>query len=200
MIRTLIFDLCGVIIPLNCERRYAMFEPYSPYDSNEISRRISESGLVDGLDTGTLAARDFAAGISEVLNLNGVGFDEFCRIWCGVFEPPVTLVPEEFLESLHRERRTVLLSNSNPIHFPYIEEHYPLVRHFDACVLSFRVGDTKPSAEMYAEAVIQAQCAPDECFFVDDLEKNVTAARREGIRAAQFRNYEQIRAELDRLS
>lgn len=198
MIKTLIFDLCGVIVPLDYDRRYAMFEPHSPCPADEIPRLISESGLVDELDTGKLAPREFADGIAEVLRLDGIGFDDFCRIWDGVFQPPETLVPEDFLETLRRKHRMVLLSNTNPIHFPYIRNHYPLVRHFDAYVLSYEVGATKPSEKMYKEALAQAACRPEECLFIDDLKKNVEAAEQEGISAVQFHNYEQIKSELER--
>lgn len=199
MIKTLIFDLCGVIVPLDYERRYAMFAPHSPYPAEEIPRRIAESGLVTSVDTGALTPREFAARIAEVLKLNGMGFDEFCHIWDGVFQPPETLVPEEFLVSLREKYHMVLLSNTNPIHFSYIREHYALVRHFDEYVLSYEVGATKPSSKMYEEALVRAACRPEECLFIDDLQKNVDAARHHGIQATQFLNYEQIRGELERL-
>jgi FMN phosphatase YigB (HAD superfamily) len=199
MIKALIFDLCGVIVPLDYERRYAMFVPHSPYSAEEIPQRIGESGLIESVDTGKLTPQEFAKGIAEVLKLNGMGFDEFCHIWDGVFQPPETLLPEEFLVSLREKCKMVLLSNTNPIHFSYIREHYALVRHFDDYVLSYQVGARKPAAKMYEEAVARAGCRPEECLFIDDLQKNVEAARQQGIRATQFQSYEQIQGEIEQL-
>ena len=197
--KALIFDLCGVIVPLDYGRRYAMFEELSPFSAEEVSQRIEASGLVRGLDTGRLEPESFARRMAALLEIGNVGFEEFCRIWDSVFEPPDTLLPGEFLESLRGRRRMVLLSNTNPIHFPYIEEHYPPVRHFDEYVLSYQVGATKPSPEMYQEAVARAQCPAEECLFIDDLEANVDAARREGIPSVQFSSYDQLRRELAEL-
>lgn len=194
--KALIFDLCGVIVPLDYERRYAMFEELSPLAAEEIPQRIEASGLVRGLDTGRLDPVSFARRMSEVLEIGDLSFEEFCRVWDSVFEPPETLLPGEFLESLRDRFRMVMLSNTNPIHFPYIEEHYPPVRHFDEYVLSYQVGATKPSAEMYQEAVARAQRPAEECLFIDDLAGNVAAARREGIPSVQFTSYDQLRDEL----
>jgi putative hydrolase of the HAD superfamily len=54
----------------------------------------------------------------------------------------------------------------------------------------------KPSPDIYAEAVRQAQCRPEECFFTDDMPGYVEAARAAGIDAVQFENSEQLQREL----
>ena len=75
-------------------------------------------------------------------------------------------------------------------------ESYPLLRHFDHLVLSYKVGALKPSPTIYAEALSHARCAPEECFFTDDIAAYVEGARSAGIDAVQFESREQIEREL----
>lgn len=84
--------------------------------------------------------------------------------------------------------RTVLLSNTNDIHWRYIEQRYPFLRDFDATVLSFREGTAKPEQVIYEAALRAADCAPKECLFIDDLEENVVAARKLGMNAVVYGN------------
>jgi HAD superfamily hydrolase (TIGR01509 family) len=54
----------------------------------------------------------------------------------------------------------------------------------------------KPSPEIYQEAVRSAGCSPAECFFTDDKQENVDAARRAGIDAIRFEGRLEIERQL----
>lgn len=190
MTKTVIFDLGGVIVPLDFARAYRAIEGRSPYPAHEIPVRIAATGLVPELERGRIDPEEFAGRIAKTLGLR-VGYEEFCELWSAIF-PPRTLIPERLLEGLGRRHRLVLLSNTNAIHFSYIRRNYPLLEHFDDFVLSYEVGAMKPAREIYREAIARAGCAPAECFFTDDVADNVEAARREGIDAEQFVGYEQL--------
>lgn len=194
MIKTVIFDLGGVIVPLDFRRGYAALEGLSPYRADEIPARIAATGLVPRLERGLIEPREFASRIAQALELT-VNYEEFCRLWSAIF-PPHTLIPESLLESLRGRHRLLLLSNTNAIHFPFIRQNYPLLRHFEDFILSYQVGAMKPAPEIYRAAIDRSGCAPEECFFIDDVPENVDAARREGLDAARFVSYEQLRDEL----
>jgi len=194
MIKTVIFDLGGVIVPLDFARAYKAIEGRSPYPAGEIPARIASTGLVPQLETGRIDPKEFAERISRALGLH-VGYEEFCELWSAIF-PPRTLIPESLLAGLRRRHRLLLLSNTNAIHFAHIRRNYPLLEHFDDFVLSYEVGAMKPAREIYREAVARSGCRPEECFFTDDVADNVEAARREGIDAAQFHDCEQLQREL----
>ncbi|WP_026909986.1 HAD family hydrolase [Patulibacter minatonensis] len=74
---------------------------------------------------------------------------------------------------------TVLLSNSFGMH---CYDDYDLDGLFDHVVLSGHVGVRKPSGAIYRLALERAGVAADRAVFVDDLEQNVVAADRAGIR------------------
>jgi FMN phosphatase YigB (HAD superfamily) len=56
----------------------------------------------------------------------------------------------------------------------------------------------KPDERIFAAAVANAQCEPGECFFTDDIELYIEAARRHGIDAEQFSSEETLRQQLRR--
>ena len=77
-----------------------------------------------------------------------------------------------------------------------LRERYPQLRHFDALVLSYKVGAMKPHPEIYRAAIEQAGCAPEECFYSDDIAEYVEAGRRMGMDAVQFQSVAQLQQEL----
>jgi putative hydrolase of the HAD superfamily len=100
------------------------------------------------------------------------------------------------LVSLRSRYRLVLLSNTNALHIRMLRATYPHLQHFHAQVLSHEVKAMKPSPRIYAAAVEQARCRPEECFFTDDVAAYVEGAREYGIDAVQFQNLEQLQKEL----
>ncbi len=196
MIRTVIFDLGGVIVPFDFRRAYQAMAGLCPYAAEEIPRRIAATDLVRGLESGRLKPEEFVERLCELLDLR-MSYAEFCRLWSSIFLPE-TLIPESLLEALARRYRLLLLSNTNAIHFEMIREHYPLLAHFHHAVLSYEVGALKPAPEIYRDALAHAGCTPGECFYTDDVAAYVEGARREGIDAVQFESLAQLEHELRR--
>jgi glucose-1-phosphatase len=193
-IRTLIFDLGQVIIPFDWKRGYAALAEFSPYPPEEIRSRIKETGLFNTFERGLVEPRDLAQRLSAVLEMK-VPFEKFRELWSGIFLPE-TVLPDEMLAGLHAHYRLLLLSNTDAIHYSWVAEKYPILRHFDHCVLSFELGLRKPEPGIYQEAIRQARCAPSEIFFTDDIAENVEGARLAGIDAVQFQSLAQLQGDL----
>lgn len=190
MIHSIIFDLGRVLIPFDFDRAYARMTARCGLTTEQIRERLRAAGIVPEYESGRIESRDFVAQVGKLLDIS-LGYDEFCEIWSYIFLPE-TLVPESFIQSLHRRYRLVLLSNTNDIHYTMLEQRYPILGHFDAYTLSHKVGAMKPEPEIYADAVGKAQCAPGECFFTDDMPEYVEGARRFGIDAVRFEGYERL--------
>jgi FMN phosphatase YigB (HAD superfamily) len=191
--KTLIFDLGRVLVHFDFTRGYQALEGLCPYPAIEIPKRIATSQLMQGLETGVIAPRDFYAQFSDLLELR-IDYDRFCGIWTSIFTHE--LLPESLLESLAKRYRLVLLSNTNPIHFEMIRGAYPHLRHFHELVLSYEVGALKPDAAIYRAALTKAGCEARECFYTDDIPEFVEGGRRAGMDAMQFESREQLEGEL----
>jgi len=194
MIKAVILDLGGVVVPLDFQLGYATFSNLTPYSSGEIERRILATGLIDELETGRVEPEEFARLMSAALDLD-IPFSQFSELWGSIFLPD-TLISEELLVKIGRRNKLLLLSNTNAIHFDFIQRNYPLMERFDDFVLSHEVGVMKPGAEIYRVAIERAGCLPEECFFTDDRQENVTGALREGIESCRFTTQERLVAEL----
>jgi putative hydrolase of the HAD superfamily len=94
--------------------------------------------------------------------------------------------------------RLVLLSNTDSLHFEYIREAFPEIFIFDEYVLSYETGSLKPETEIYNNALKQAGISPEEAVFIDDLEENVKAADRLGMKGILYRKGMDLRLELSR--
>ena len=66
--------------------------------------------------------------------------------------------------------------------------------HMDGGVFSCYVNLIKPDPAIYRCLLEMYGLKAEECLFIDDREDNVVAARKLGIQAERFENYEQARA------
>lgn len=194
--RALIFDLGGVILALDFQRAYRRMSELCGIAAQDLPRHIGATGLVPKFECGQIGTEEFVEQLSSSFQ-GKVSREQFVEIWDCIFEP-YTLIPESLFASLKPHYRLVLLSNTNALHFEMIERRYPMLRHFDAQVLSFRVGASKPDARIYAAAIAAAGCEPAQCFFVDDSPAYVEGARAAGIDAEQFTSLEALLETLGR--
>jgi FMN phosphatase YigB (HAD superfamily) len=194
VLKAIIFDLGNVVIPFDFKRAYARLEPLCKHPTDEIRSRLRATGLVQRFETGQVEERRFVEEFSAALDFE-ISYDDFCNLWSCIFLPE-PLIPEKMLQSLARRYPLLLLSNTNSIHIKMLRAKYPLLGHFRDAVLSHEVGAAKPSPKIYQEAVRRARCQPHECFFTDDIQLYVEAARELGIQAVQFQSAAQIEDEL----
>ena len=194
MIKTVLFDLGNVIIPVDFRRCHEALAQVCPHPPESVPKLIGKTGLPRRFEQGEITAEDFVAETCRLLDMQ-ISYEAFWEIWARIFHPE-PLIQESLLEGLRRRQRLLLLSNTNCVHFDLAQERYPLLRHFDGYVLSYKVGVMKPAPAIYHEAIAQAGCHAEECLFIDDLEVNVEAARKEGMQATQFFSSDQLLEDL----
>jgi epoxide hydrolase-like predicted phosphatase len=93
--------------------------------------------------------------------------------------------------------RTGLLSNSWGSRYGYPRQL--LAELFDDVVISAEVGMRKPEERIFALAAQRLGLPPAECLFIDDIERNIAAARALGFVAVLHREPALTRQELTRL-
>lgn len=106
-------------------------------------------------------------------------------IWNGIFdiEP---LLSEPLIESFAKEHKLLVLSDTNEMHFEFINCNIPILRHFDDLCLSYQTGFMKPEPKSFAAALDKVGCMAGECFFIDGKLGNVLGAQSFGMKASQF--------------
>jgi HAD superfamily hydrolase (TIGR01509 family) len=91
----------------------------------------------------------------------------------------------------------LVVSNTNVLHFEMLQREYPIFRHFDDYVLSYKVHAMKPVRPFYDAALSMAECEPGEGVFIDDLLENVEGARNAGFDGIQFHSFAQLTEEFE---
>jgi putative hydrolase of the HAD superfamily len=198
MIKTFIFDLGKVIVPFELDNALKILESVCDFSSLDVKEKIFASQEVLLFEKGEISPEAFFDFLKNLLNLR-MNFDEFASAWNSIFsfEP---IISESLIERLEAKYRLIVLSDTNKLHFEFIKQKFPILRHFSDFVVSYEVGFLKPSPEIFQVAVEKAECLPKECFFTDDREANVEGAKKLGINALQFISPDQFEQELKKLN
>ncbi len=95
----------------------------------------------------------------------------------------------ELIEALRPHYRVAILSNADASLEERIRDGTNIHHLFDTVVCSGVVGIAKPDHRVYRLAAERLGLPPEECVFIDDAERNVTAAREVGMAAVRYRVY-----------
>jgi putative hydrolase of the HAD superfamily len=95
--------------------------------------------------------------------------------------------------------RMALCTNNVREWEPLWRQVLPIEEVFDVVVDSAFVGSRKPESRIYRVTLERLGLPPQACVFVDDLEVNVRAAEKQGMRGVWFRDTEQAIAEIEGL-
>jgi putative hydrolase of the HAD superfamily len=79
-----------------------------------------------------------------------------------------------------------LASNQQRYRATYMAQTLTYDAVFDRSFYSYQLGFVKPDLRYFEAIMASLPFAPGEMLFIDDAEKNVAAARRAGLQAAQF--------------
>ena len=194
MVKALLFDLGRVLVNVDYDIGYSRMAALAGLTLEEVRDRLRDSRLAYAFESGLMPSSEFVSRVCELMGVSP-SFEEFAEIWYSVFhEGPI--IPEEFIAGLHERYRLVLLSNTNALHYEMLESRLPVLKHFDALTLSYKLGSQKPSPAIYRDAIVKAGCEPGECFYTDDIREYIDGASAAGIRAAQFRGFGRLKADL----
>ncbi len=155
--------------------------------------KVRSAALLADFDTGKISSQRFFEEVASSYRLK-LSFDEFVAIWNSGFRenPEVSLL----IHRLADRCRLFLLSNTNPLHFEYLESVCSVFKKMEALIVSYRVGFQKPALEIYRHALETAGLAPDRVWYVDDIPEFVAAAADLGIHSIQFQSASQLEGEL----
>ncbi len=101
-----------------------------------------------------------------------------------------------YFRALRPQYRTAILSNSFVGAREQEEERYGFTSMTDVAIYSHEEGVHKPDPRIYAITCERLGARPDEIVFLDDVERNVAAARAFGIHAILFCDNAQAIAEI----
>ena len=186
---TIVFDLGGVIINLNVPRCVGNFKRLMGEENVRNVLGIDDEGegvvsvsaatkqLMHDYEYGNISTDEFLHTLQEYC-YTGTTIEQIREAWLSMLDE----LPQErldFIASLRaRGYRTILLSNSNELHWQPIWEQYNLGSYFDAVFASQQLHMAKPNKEIFDHVVREAKVDSTHTIYVDDLEKNRAAGEK----------------------
>ncbi len=194
--RVLICDLGNVLMYFDRSRTYRSLAHYFDWDLSRVTAAIEGTDLRERYEKGELDDSSFCDELNDLFSgPRKLDFSLLSEFWGDMFWPNAEMLAT--LQKLKRDERVslVLLSNTNSLHFEYVNRHYPeVVELFDECVLSFKEGFAKPEVEIFERAMAAArnhrpEASAGELIFVDDSAEFAEIASRMGMRALAYRSH-----------
>lgn len=187
MIKTVIFDMGGVVITINNEEALRRFKALGLGNAEEMLDPYCQHGIFGDLEEGKLTVDEYQERLEKMVGKR-LTYDDIRHCWLGYVED----VPANKLVALLRLRqegyRVVLLSNTNPYMASWTDsddfsgDGHAIGKYFDTMYRSFEVKLMKPNDMFFRYVLSQEKILPDEALFIDDGPRNCAAASELGIR------------------
>ena len=199
LFNTIVFDLGGVIINLNVPRCVTNFKRLMGETNVRNILGIDDEGegvvavsaatkqLMHDYEYGNITTDEFLKSLQEYCYA-GTTIEQIREAWLSMLDE----LPQQRLDYIASLRKagykTVLLSNSNELHWEPIWVQYNLGSYFDYVFASQHLHMAKPNREIFEHVVRVADIDCAHTVYVDDLEKN----RRAGELFAGWQTVESI--------
>jgi glucose-1-phosphatase len=180
VIRTVVFDMDGVLCDYRIERRLALLASWSGRSPEAIHAAIWRSGFEAEAERGALSADDYLQGFGERL-----GYPLSAAQW--VEARKVAIEPDLAVLAVARQlsvARPVGMFTNNPwLLKRHIAEVFPAVPTLfgPRAVFSAELGRSKPDPDAFRRLATRLECAPDEILYFDDDVTYVAGAREAGL-------------------
>ncbi len=184
MLKTIFFDLGNVLVFFSHEKMFRQLAACTGLAVQTIKQMLFEERLQQDYETGRIDSlsiyEHFQKRAPKLFN-----FNQFITAASDIFTPNTDLWP--LVEQLKQIGiRLILLSNTSECHFNNVCAKYPVLDLFDDKILSFQLGFMKPDRRIFLKALSRAGCAPEECFYIDDIPEFIDAAKKVGLDAEVF--------------
>ena len=187
-VKTLIFDLGGVILDLSVAHTLDSFADLSKMPREKVhDLYLSAPGFLD-YEKGAIDDRTFRDFVRKTYAISAADQD-IDQAWNAMLRG----IPAQKLDLLTRlqsEFQVFLLSNTNAIHIQHInevilpggKENRTLDSYFHKAYYSHRMRKRKPDAEIFEQVIEENNLLPEQTLFLDDYAINIEGAKAVGIK------------------
>ncbi len=189
-IRTIVFDLGGVLIDYDLERCFNSFRALGFSNPEDSINPYKQSGMFLKLEDGTAEEGELYRYIDRQVG-HRIDPRRVDEAWCS-FLLDIPAYKLDMLLYLRRKGyQLFMLSNTNQIMFDWMRRETFTVQgltvedYFDRLFLSYEMKLVKPGAEIFREMASQGGIDPRETLLIDDGAANVATARSLGFHVYQ---------------
>lgn len=186
-IENIILDLGGVIINLNHELTWQAFQRHFPENYSDLLVKLKEEMLLERFETGHVSSDEFFDFFCT--SVKTIDKQNIIAAWnCMLLDIPKARIM--LIKELSKKYNLFLLSNTNEIHYNFIEDYYrsqyedvSFSSLFSKAYLSYQIGHRKPNREIFEEVIKDAKINPSTTLFMDDSLEHIQTAKAIGIKA-----------------
>ncbi len=186
-IKNIIFDLGNVLLNLDFDASINAFQKLGSDGEMLDHKNAYADPVFYQLEIGRISPEEFYARIRELLDNPGISDDQIKEAWSAM----ILDIPKERVNSLlaiNEKYKVYLYSNTNQVHVEKLlrefkNDHgieFPSL--FKHTYYSHEIHDRKPEVSSFEKVIQLSGVNPEETLFVDDLEKNITAAKTVGLK------------------
>ena len=186
-IKNIIFDLGNVLLNLDFEASIKAFHKLG-LGTNVLNKQQAYADPVFyELEMGKITPENFRKRVREILKNPDATDQQIDDAWSAmILDIPASRV--KLLKEISKNYNIYLFSNTNQIHIKklhpaFVEQHgieFPSL--FDKDFYSYKINARKPDLDSYLKVIDLAGIKPRETLFVDDLDKNIAAAQKVGLK------------------
>ncbi|WKV10759.1 HAD family hydrolase [Marivirga harenae] len=185
-IKTIIFDLGGVIINLYVEKTISAFSNLSGLSEKEVERAYLSAEIFRRYEKGLIADAEFLQSLRDEFSLTASD-DDIVIAWNAMLgEIPADRI--ESIKSLLQNHKCIVLSNTNAIHEQAFHkilsnsyQYHHLNELFHEVYFSHELNQRKPDLEIYENVLKQTETEANQVLFMDDGQANLDSASSLGI-------------------
>lgn len=197
MLKTVYFDLGNVLVFFSHAKMFDQIADCAGMAPAKVKEILYETELRERYEKG-LIDTEHLYRLFLKQSPRPFALHEFMTAFADIFTPNTELWP--LVTALKKQgMRLILLSNTSECHFNHVYSHFPILHQFDHKVLSYEVGSWKPDLRIFHKALSHSQCAPEECFYIDDIPAFISGAKKAGLPGAVFTDVPALKRQLSRL-
>lgn len=197
MIKNIVFDIGNVLAGFVWEEFYHSFG-YSEEIFEKLADATVRSPFWNEMDRGKLSDEELLEGFIK----NDPSIEKEIR---EVFENVEGIIQRYdyaipwIRELKEKGYHIYVISNFSQKAHEECKKALDFLEEIDGGILSFQVKMIKPAPEIYQLLCNTYHLEAGECVFIDDLPRNVEAARKEGMKGLVFESLDQAKRELERI-
>jgi FMN phosphatase YigB (HAD superfamily) len=153
----------------------------------EIFRKYCAGELKEKLETGWIGPLEYLALIARDPQAKSMSLNVLKQHWQDIFEPLEGAV--EAVRYLKEKHSLWIMSDTDPLHFTFLLNNYPLLRSADRYYLSFEHGRMKSSVEAFSHVLDSSGGRAEEFILIDDKAENGASASKAGIKSILFQSW-----------
>jgi len=186
-IKSIIFDLGGVILNLNYSKTEDEFKKIGVLNFKEFYSQKKQTLLFDDFEKGKIKPEEFISSFKESENLKIKEID-FINAWNAMLlEIPIEKL--QFIDGLKKDYKIILLSNTNEIHIKKFEDDLKknnmleqFYKCFDKIYYSSRMGKRKPEENCFNQVLEENGLIAENTLFIDDSIHHIEGAKKVGVK------------------